>query len=252
MLAMASSSGQAFAGNEQWPVTRKEEWHITTMSKNTLPLAAEFKSNCDSYGAGTKNMPTQWCSNTNWYVQGGVVTEKYYVFAVFKGDNEANHIYFANRSTGIIEHVFDVDHKWGHMNTFFYTWGTHHIRIQNSGCVSDETFQEVELSKCKSPTEKDGHGHLTNQSQVQDKKNKLIYTAQWDSDGQFDQEVQWEKNNNAIFVESYETDEGGEPTNLRLTKTFYIPKDVINGEVEDISIDGNTGEVYLFFNLTQA
>ena len=250
MLAVVSLSGQAFAGKEQWPVTRKEEWHITTMSKNTLPLAAEFKSNCDSYGVGTKYMPTDWCSNTNWYVQGGVVTEKYYVFAVFKGDDEANHIYFANRSTGIIEHVFDVDHKWGHMNTFFYTWGTHHIRIQNSGCVSDETFQEIELSKCKSPTEKDGHGHLTNQSQVQDKKNKLIYTAQWDSDGQFDQEVQWEKDTNAIFVESYETDEGGEPTNLRLTKTFYIPKDVIDGEIEDISIDGNTGEVYLFFNLT--
>lgn len=238
-LLLANST---FAGAYyyNWPEKNKSEWNITTLGRNSVTLAAQFRSS-DNYGVGTTNMPN---SDVDYYVQGGVVTEKHYVFAVFKGDRSTNYVYFANRSNGKI--VKTISGNWGHMNALFYDWGTKHVRVESDdgrdGCFHDETFESISTNSCKSKRASIyGVKGLTNQGQAE--ADGYVYNAGWDSgNSDFGQKWYHQRDCNALFIYK----KGSEK---KLVKTLYIPKSVVDGELEDVSIDGN-GDVYVFFNLT--
>ena len=241
LLACITIAESAFAGayHYNWPQEKKDEWKIATLSSSQVQLAAQWRSS-NSYGEGTKNIPD---GNVNYYVQGGVVTEKHYVFAVFKGDNSQNFVYFADRSTGKI--VKTIKGNWGHMNTFYYTWGTKHVRVEsddgNDGCFNDDTFASISTKDCKTKRSPHyGSRGLTAQGDAH--ADGYVYNTGWDSgNSDFGQKWYHERDCNALFIYK----EGSK----ELVKTLYIPKSVANGEIEDVSVDGN-GDIYLFYNLT--
>ena len=84
---------------ENWPVTHKNSWHISAIKESDIRKMASI------------NTPG------GYYVQGGVVTEDYYAFAVFGGDGANNYVYLAKRSSGKV--VDKYSGYFGHMNSFY-------------------------------------------------------------------------------------------------------------------------------------
>ena len=62
--------------------------------------------------------------------QGGTVTEDYFVFTDFEGDNKAGYVYWADRTSGRIEAEIEVKPS-GHMNALHYKIGSKKIFVQN-------------------------------------------------------------------------------------------------------------------------
>lgn len=236
------ASPSAFAAKTyDWSSEKAKSWNMETLNSDQISAVARFTPG-KKYGKGTTHIPS------GYYVQGGTVTEKYYVFSVFKNDNSKNYIYIADRSTGKI--VKTLSGNWGHMNSFYYDWGSGQVRILNmkngqrqsaseDGCLDLTTLKLRKDGSCASKRSPDyGAKGLTGQGEAQ--ADGKVYVLGWDGGGKLhpNQTYSWQRNDNAIFIYEKGT--------KKLIKSFYIPKDVVNGEVEDISIDGN-GDVYLFY-----
>ncbi|MBR6168552.1 hypothetical protein IKQ74_01240 [Candidatus Saccharibacteria bacterium] len=229
----------AAATHYNWPEKNKTTWKITTLGSSKVKLAARFE-NAEKYGVGTKNIPE---TSTGYRIRGGAVTESYYAFALYKNDQSASSIYLANRSSGKVTNI--VSKKLQKTNNVYYTWGAKHLRIESNdnkdGCYDLEAFKTIDTSKCKTKrADVYGAKGLTNEGQAQ--ANGYVYNAGWDSgDGNYGQKWYHERNSNAVFIYKQGSKE--------LVKTLYIPKSVVDGELKDISIDGN-GDLYLFFDQT--
>ena len=228
-----------------WSKEKEESWNITSLNGNEITSVVKFSPSEKKYGKDTKSIPKGYS------VQGATITEKYYVFSVYKNDNAKNYIYIAERSTGKI--IKTISGNWGHMNSFYYDWGSNQVRIlnrksnqksssKNDGCLDLNTLKMVKTSDCASARSPDyGVKGLTAQGEAQ--ADGYVYTVGWDSgDSKNGQKFKWKRNDNIIFVY--------EKGSKKLLKSFYIPSSLANGEVEDIAIDGN-GDVYLIYNMSQ-
>lgn len=237
-----------------WPVARQKKWNIVTLESSKLHKMATFK------------LPSSGCSvqrSLGYYTQGGVVTENHYVFSYFCSDRaDNNYVVFGSKTeteNGYNKVVKKVKgSSWGHMNSFYYDWGTYNVNIFNQGCFKDAAsvsdIKIVKLSNCKSKKSKDwgvpgvdvngnvvsttnsSQGRLTGQGEAMD--SKYVYTVGWDSGSStFGQLWSKKKGVNALFVFSRSP--------KKLVKTFYIPSPL--GELEDVSLDGD-GNLYLWHN----
>ena len=82
LLLIANSAFAAKAYYYDWPTKNKSTWKIASLGASKVKLVAEFK-HAKKHGTGTKYLPE---ANSGYTVGGGVVTENYYVFAVYKDE----------------------------------------------------------------------------------------------------------------------------------------------------------------------
>ena len=241
LLLIANSAFAAKAYYYDWPTKNKSTWKITPLGASKVKLVAEFK-HAKKHGTGTKYLPE---ANSGYTVGGGVVTENYYVFAVYKDEKSTNFVYFANRSDSKIVNV--ISGNWKTMGNLYYKWGSKHVRVESSdgkdSCFHETSFKSIDIKNCKTKrAENYGAEELTSRGRAQ--VDNYIYHAGWDSgDASFGQKWYSQRNSNAVFIHKQGT--------KALVRTLYIPKSVVNGEAKDVSLDG-AGNAYIFFYQTGA
>ena len=244
---MACSGKKNIPVKYNWAVERKKDWNIVTlreskMKKYTMP----------------KETARKGC-----YVQGGVITEKYYVVSNFcRDESNKNRVYFVNRKTNTVAKYFEG--KYGHMNALNYKWGTNQVLVRSNMNFKDHCFafgnkksdfKEININACKTKRQADygvpgydvngrllkslkgkERGRLTNQGEAV--ADGYGYTAGWDAScTDYGQIWTNKRNTNALFVFN-----AGE---RKLLKTYYLPSPLL--EIEDVSVDGN-GNVWLLYN----
>ncbi len=208
-----------------WPKKEKVAWKIKKINSGQVKKVVRFK-----------NIPG------GYYVQGGTVTEKYYVFTVYLSDySPNNYIYVANRSNGKI--VKKIRGNWWHMGAAYYKWGSNHVRIKagsksKDGCLDLGKMKMIGVSKCKTKRASNyGAMKLTHQGDAA--TSKYVLATGWDAArSDWGQRYTFHKHENAVFIYNKKG---------KIQRTLYIPRGVIYGEIEDVSVD-NEGNVYLFYN----
>ncbi len=195
----------------------------TTLKNSQLSQAVGFNRNSNNYGVGTKNV-------SGGMTQGGTITEKYYVFSNFHSNNSKSQVYIANRSDGKI--IKEFSGYWGHINTINYKWGTGQVYIKSRGtCIDVEKLKNLgdNYADCKTKSAPDwdpmsGSGVLT-QGEAK-YRDHVFYIAT-------------DKSTYDNYIGVYEH------KSHKFVKAFRIPNSFADGEAEDISIDGDTGDVYV-------
>ena len=213
---------------KNWPSVYKNDWHIATINKKDIKQTAAI-----SIPSGL-------------FVQGGVVTEDYYVFGVIKNNNSTNNVYLVSRSSGKV--VDKYSGNWGHMNSFYYKWGTKHVRVRagsksKDGCfdVSSGKLKKVSTSNCKTKRAPD-YGTKQLVTQGNSASGEYVYVAGWDAHCYkygYRQSYSYARHATGIFIY--------EKSSKKLKKTLYVPNSVVYSEIEDVSIDGN-GDMHLLYN----
>ena len=244
-----------------WPKEKQGEWKVKKFTNKSnagkIHLMAQFKSSNKTFGEGTKKIPFRPFENSNqyYYVQGGVVTENKYVFAVFlSNESDKNYIYFADRKDGKIVKV--LKGNWKHSNSLYYEWGQKNVRVmveannQNTDkCYNVKNYKGVGLDKCIARQDDvwlQGHV-LTPQGTAKSTKGGWKAAAGWDAaDTYWGQTSYYVRSSNAVMI----YDGSG-----NIFRTLYIGKSAsadglsLKGEIEDVSFDGDNN-IYLFYNLT--
>jgi len=213
-----------------WPSVFKNDWHIRTISKSEITRTAKISSIPSGY-----------------YVQGGTVTEKYYVFAVFKSNTSSNnYIYLADRSTGKV--IDKYKGNWHHSGSLFYKWGSKQVRVKagstsKDGCfdISSGKLKKISIGNCKTKRGANyGAKYLISQGSCE--VGNYVYVAGWDAHtGNWGAKQSYTYARHATGIFIYDK------SSRKLKKTLYIPNTVIKAEVEDVAIDGN-GDMYVFYN----
>lgn len=214
---------------KNWPSVYKKSWNISTIKKKDIKTVA------------TINMPS------GYYVQGGTVTEDYYVFGVFRSDSSRNYIYLVKRSTGKV--VDKSGGYWGHMNSLYYKWGTNHVRVRRGSRSNDVCFdiskgklKQIKNSKCKTKRAPD-YGTKELITQGGSTSGGYVYVAGWDARCHkygYRQDYSYARHATGLFI--------FDKSSKKLKKTLYIPNSVVYSEVEDVAIDGNSGDMYVLYN----
>ena len=200
--------------------------NYTTLKDSQLSWATHFYRNSSNYGVGTKNI-------RGGMTQGGTITEKYYVFSNYHLDTPISEVYIANRSNGKIIKKFTG--YWGHINTINYKWGTGQVYIKSRGtCIDIEKLKNLgdNYSNCKTKSAPDW-------DPMNGGKDKSILTQ---GEAKFRDHVFFiatKKSEYDNYIGVYEH------KSHKFVKAFRIPNSFANGEAEDISIDGDTGDVYI-------
>lgn len=236
-------------GKLNWVSARKNDWNVVTLSSSKMKRYS---------------MPKSIVASDGCYTQGGVITEDYYVISSFCGDTKKSRVNFVSRKTNkLVKYYQDV---YGHMNSFYYKWGTKQVRIngdvngksthvntkpdrcyQFGNKLSD--FKEIPIKNCKTKRQesfgqphfdvngtRDMRGGLTGQGSAT--VGGYGYNVGWDSGCSYwGQLWSYEKDTNGLFVV-----DAGE---TKLLKSYYIPEPKL--EIEDVSIDGD-GNVWLIYN----
>ena len=244
-----------------WTQDKKTEWKVRKFTDKSnagkIHLAAQFKSSNKKFGKGTKMIPFRPFKNSTqyFYVQGGVVTEEKYVFAVFTAnDFQENYIYFADRSSGTV--VEEIKGNWGHSNALYYEWGKNKVRVMNAepktdGCFNVKTYKSIKIDKCiarQDDKDKVLKGAvLTSQGKAKSTKGGWYAVAGWDAaDTYWGQTTYYVRSSNAVMI----YDKNG-----KVFRTLYIGKSAsadglsLKGELEDVSFDGDNN-LFLLYNLT--
>ena len=198
-----------------------------TIKKSQISLVKEFKDVNDKH----------------YHPQGGVITEKYYVFSSHNSDSTTNYIYVVNRKNGDL--VWKKGTKsLGHMNIFFYDWGKNEVRIMDegsktAGCIVGlgGKAKNIKLKgkdyNCASKVASDFSRIKNWRPQGRGKWGDYILKLHWKDPG-----GQGYARHDAMIY-AYK--------NKSLVKKFYIPISTIKkGEIEDVSFDEN-GDVYLLY-----
>jgi hypothetical protein len=242
-----------------WPKEKASDWKVKRFTDKSnagkIHLMAQFKSSNKTFGEGTRQIPFRPFANSTqyYYVQGGVVTENKYVFAVFtSNESKENYIYFADRKDGKVVKV--LKGNWGHSNTLYYVWGKDKVRVNvgdesSDKCYNVKNYKAIELSKCIG-RQKVTYGFqnvLTPQGVAKSAKGGWKAAAGWDAaDTYWGQESYYIRSSNAVMI--YDK-------NNKIFRTIYIGKSAVadgislKGEIEDVSFDGENN-LYLFYNLT--
>ena len=196
-----------------------------TIKKDQITLVKEFKN----------------VNKGHSHAQGGIITDKYYVFASFNPNKSANSIYVVDRKSSKSREIGVKG--LGHMNTFLYDWGKDEAIIMDSnskvaGCL-------VGLNgKLKNIDVKKGSGYdcaskrpfYPNTNNEKAKENwRPQGRGKW---GKYVMQLWWRdstpnRHDTKIYVYK----------DKKLVKIFYIPVSVIKkisktpGEIEDVSFD---------------
>lgn len=210
-----------------WPDS--ENWNLQEITSSQITEVARFPK------------PPKQTESEARAAQGGIVTQDYYVYSTFYGDNNTgNTITFVDRKTGReVKKIQNTGGSWGHMNSFHYNDG--HILVQGNvrsedACFDVRTLEAVPTGSCKSKVAHDDARYSTNgltgQGKAFDSRYAYILACDMSSTEQSD--------SSAVFI--YDRNNG------QLAKTLYIPNTLVRGEIEDVSIDEN-GDMYLFYNM---
>ena len=169
------------------------------------------------------------------HTQGGSITEDYFIYTWWCGDESDTKIYRCDRSgtkfTGckVIEH--GKNGKYKHANAIQYQWGSKHFwlfgpksgnpRKSSLKWCFDLSGNKVSNSKCGSIP---NNNHKNSDVGKSDRKQGYaLYEGYFIKGG---------SNNNRIFIRK----------NEKLIKAIEVGHN--SEELEDVSVDGNTGEIY--------
>lgn len=228
-------------------MTRRNKFIISFTSILLILCANFFINASNSYAKQiviTKSQITKIFTKTiqKKATEGSTITEDYYVYTDWQNDRTKGTVNFVSRSTG--KKVAKVSGKWGHMSALDYEWGSNYLRIVNSddsskdGCIDLATFKTVGISNCV--------GRVSDSI-----KNKISSNI---SNGLQQQAVPI-KFNDYYFKTAYQK-KGSKAAYIYVfdskgnkLQTYKIPRNIVNAkEIEDISVDGNTGDVYISYN----
>ena len=168
--------------------------------------------------------------STSHAAQGATITEKYFIYASWQGNNSITYIYRCNRSgTSISKCKKITSGVFGHANALDYNWGKNHFWIysydnSHAWCYNFNG-KKVNKSLC-------GKSSKNNYKSLTKKRPGSVaqgYTQYLVGNDRYYIKLYYKPNSLQIFK------------NKNLVKTCKLST---NGEAEDVMVDGNTGNIY--------
>lgn len=165
-------------------------------------------------------------------MQGGTITEKYFVYGAWESDGSSNDIVIADRKSGKVIKKFNK--QWSHMGTFYYEWGSNHVLVVTRGSIKGC----IDLS---TRTITSGRGLCPALPSIPSQSDGLMHQSDDVHNGYYFKAL--DNRSNAGYIAVFDQ-------NKKLVKSYKIPGSNVDGrwELENVSVDGSTGDVYADFH----